>query len=146
MAIFQYKLTPGGTWTDVPDTSHPMDESGSVVVEFGKPTDLDGNGLPAGTPMHKKVVLKTAQMIVGAKGTGAAGQGTGMQWWMNFFATEDATASASFYCTAFNPRTGAWAKYLGTLLRPTWEGITYSGATLIYQNVIITVDDVSVTT
>jgi hypothetical protein len=143
MANFQYKIGAGGTWTDVPDLSHPVDDSGSVTLDFPKPTDQDGNGLPAGIPYRKRVVLKTAQMYLGVKGTGAAGQGTGMQFYQNFFASEDAATAASFYVTALNPRTGVWEKYLGTILRPTWESIAYTGATLVYNNVLITVDDVA---
>ncbi len=145
MGNFQYKIGAGGTWTDVPETAHPMGDSGSIAVEFPKPTDFDGLGRPSGVPYRKKVVIKAAEMIVGSKGSGAAGQGTGMMWWYNFFASEDAqsgTANA-FYVQALNPRTGAWEKWLGTLLTPQFEGITYSGSTAIYQNVIITIDDVS---
>ncbi len=146
MGNFQYKVGAGGTWTDYPDTTHPMDESGSVTLDFPKPADRDGLGNPSAIPYRKQVTIKTAQMIVGSRGSGAAGQGTGMQFYMNFFGGQDAATAASFYTTAFNPRTGAWEKFVGTLQRPTWEGITYSGATLIYTGVVITVDDVSATT
>lgn len=132
MSDFQYKS--GATWYDVPATAHPDDESGSITVVYPAAADMDGLGNPAGA--------------IGQPELQIAGRlnGTGMAWWVAFFATATAETATLTGITGYDPRTAAWVKYTGTLWRPqakvkpganagsTW----YDGVLIKIKNLVVT--------
>ena len=132
MAAFQYK---SGTWQDIPDVAHP-DDQGSISVEYPEAADRDGMGNPCGAVGLPRIVVRSSIMT-----------GTGWNWWQAFFANATAL-SAAISVTAFDPRTGTWPKWAGTLIRPT-AGNVQPGATAartLYQDVEIVIEQVASTT
>lgn len=131
MANFQYK---NSTWQDIPDYAHPDDE-GSIQVVYPEATDRDGLGAPCAAVGSPHIAIQ-AQLMTG----------TGWNWWHAFFASADAlTAAVSI--TAYNPRTGTWTKYAGTLLRPLASTVQpgTGAASTVYRDVSIIVERISVT-
>lgn len=132
MANFQYK---SGTWQDIPDYAHPDDE-GSVQVLYPEAAERDGLGVPCGAIGLPHIEIAARLMT-----------GTGWNWWHAFFGGATAL-SVAISVTAYDPRTGAWVKYAGTLLRPS-AGAVQPGtgaASTIYRDVTIIVDRITVTT
>ena len=133
MGNFQYKN--GATWTDIPDAAKP-DDAGSIMVVYPEPTARDGNGQPCGAVGQPRIVIKFSKML-----------DTGMAFWRGLFANAT-DLSASVSVTAFDPRSGTWKKYLGTLLRPT-AGTVQAGASggrTWYREGEIMVDAIAETT
>lgn len=104
MGSFQYKN--GSTWTDIPDAAKPDNENGSIVVAHPEPQARDGNGKPCGAIGQPHISIRFSRML-----------GSGMAFWQGLFANATAL-SAAVSVTAFDPRSGTWKKYAGTLLRP----------------------------
>lgn len=104
MGNFQYKN--GSTWTDIPDAAKPDNEGGTITVVYPEPQARDGNGKPCGAVGQPYISVKFSRML-----------GTGMAFWQGLFASATAL-SAAVSVTAFDPRSGTWKKYAGTLLRP----------------------------
>lgn len=130
MADFQYKNV---TWQDVPAYAHP-DKAGSITVVYPEAADRDGLGNPCGAVGLPHIEIRSPQM-----------RGDGWAWWNAWFADANAL-TASLSVTGYNPRTGAWVKYAGTLLRPTGQAQPGGSATnTVYTDVTIIVDRVSVT-
>lgn len=132
MGSFQYKS--GATWYDVPDAAKPDTDGGSVMVVYPEATARDGQGNPCGAVGQAKIVIKFSRMT-----------GTGMDFWRAFFASAIALTAAVTGVTAFDPRSGTWQKYSGTLLRPTFETVQ-AGSTALrtwYKNGEITIDSIA---
>jgi hypothetical protein len=134
MGSFQYKN--GSTWTDIPDAAKPDNEGGSIVVVYPEPQARDGNGNPCGAIGQPHISIRFSRML-----------GSGMAFWQGLF--PNATAlSVAVSVTAFDPRTGAWVKYAGTLLRPTSGTVqarTSGGQTWFREGEIV-IDAITVTT
>jgi len=135
MGNFQYKT--GGTWVDVPDTAHPDDDQGSIVVEYPAATARDGTGLPCAAIGSPRIVIRFGRMI-----------GTGMAFWLAFFSAVTDLSATMTGLTAYDPRTATWVKYTGTLLRPTFSQVqpTATAARTWYMDGEIVIDQVTVTT
>ncbi len=134
MGNFQYKNS-SGNWVDVPDYAHPDDEGGEIVLMRPEPTARDATGLPCGAVGLPAIVIRSKIM-----------RGDGWAWWQSFFADAETLSTTLNGLTAFDPRTGQWKKYYGTLLRPT--GKCKPGASLVrtvYEDVEIIVDGVTET-
>lgn len=113
MGDFQYKN--GSTWTDIPDAAKPDDEAGEIVVVYPEPQARDGNGKPCGAVGQPYISVKYGRML-----------GTGMSFWQGLFPNAT-TLSVAVSVTAFDPRTGTWRKFAGTLNRPK-ASVTQPGA------------------
>lgn len=131
MANFQYK---SGTWQDVPSYAHP-DGAGSIQVVYPEAADRDGQGNPCGAVGLPHIEIRSPQM-----------RGDGWGWWQAWFGSATAL-TAAVSVTAYDPRTAAWVKYAGTLLRPTAGGVQpgSSAGNTLYQDVTITIERVAVT-
>lgn len=111
MSSFQYK---SGTWQDVPSYAHP-DYEGSVMVVYPEAAERDGLGNPCGAIGLPHIEIQARLM-----------RGDGWAWWQAFFASSTQLTATLPGITAYDPRTGVWGHYIGTLLRPT-VGITQPG-------------------
>ena len=49
-------------------------------------------------------------------------RGDGLQFWMDLF-PDGAAESVQLWLTVWNPRTAAWERRVGYLVRPTWERV-----------------------
>lgn len=133
MADFQYKT--GGSWVDVPDYAHP-DDTGAIQVTYPPATERDGVGTPCGAIGLPKIVIRGGMM-----------RGDGWNWWQAFFSSATALSASMTGITAYNPHTGAWAKYTGTLLRP--EGTCRPGSSAgntLYRDITIIIERIASTT
>lgn len=131
MSSFQYK---SGSWTDVPSYAHPDDE-GTVIVVYPETPERDGQGNPCAGIGLPSIQIQARTM-----------RGDGWGWWQAFFGGATAL-TAAISLTAWDPRSAAWVKYAGTLLRPT--GTVKPGASAgqtLYRDVSIVVERVTVTT
>ena len=134
MGNFQYKSS--GSWVDVPDAAKPDDE-GSIVVMYPEPQARDGTGLPCGVVGQPYISIRYVKML-----------GSGIDFWRAFFANGVAPYFSITGITAFDPRTGTWRKFMGTLLRPTFASVQ-PGASLVltwYREGEIIVDNIAETT
>ncbi len=136
MGSFQYK-NDSNQWVDVPDTAKPDAEQGAIVVLYPETTARDGMGLPCGAVGLPRISIKFTKML-----------GTGMDFWRNFFATASALSVTLTGVTAFDPRSGTWKKYTGTLLRPSFSSVqaASSSGRSWYRDGEIVVDSVTETT
>ena len=131
---FQYKYS--GNWVDIPDYAHP-DDRGSVLVVWPKPSDTTGAGLPCAGIGLPTLEIKASIL-----------RGDGWAWWQTWFSTSTAESAALTGITGWDARTGAWAKFSGTLWRPTAGSVAPGGTpgTTIYRDVLIQVRDLVTTT
>lgn len=130
---FQYKNV--STWTDIPEYAHP-DDLGSVLVVWPKVDSTDGQGAPCAVGLPN-LEIKAKLM-----------RGDGLNWWQAFFASTTAESATLTGITGFDPRTGTWTKYTGTLWRPVIGDVQpgAAAATTIYRDVLIQVRDLVTTT
>jgi hypothetical protein len=135
MAVsYQYKS--GGNWVDVPDYAHPDDTGGTVVVEHPQAAALDGQGYPCGAVGLPRIRIASNLLT-----------GTGWNWYQAFFSDAIALKATITGITAFDPRSGTWKKYTGSMWRPTGTVVPGStAARTLYSNVEIIIADVTVTT
>ena len=136
MSSFQYK-NGGGNWVDVPVAAHPDAEGGSISVVYPEPKARDGLGAPCGAVGQPEIVVRFSRMT-----------GTGWNFWQGFFASAALLDVTLTGLTAFDPRSGTWKKYTGTLLRPTAETIQAgaSAARTWYREGVLRVIEIAETT
>ncbi len=133
MASIQYKTTSGGAWTDVPHAALEGTAEGMVMVEYPQATDRDGTGAPCAAIGKPQIVIRSRYMSA-----------AGMAHWQGRIASGE---SAAAWQTAYDPRTGAFAGWTGTLLRPRFNPpITGGNNVPIYTDVEIIIDNISAVT
>lgn len=135
---FREKAVGGTVWSDVPKAAYMGTREGMQCVVVRPPaTERTGSGLPAGAIGLPFLALESVAMTA-----------EGMAHWNSFFASTDAEYVAGMRLTAYDPRSGSWSPWIGTLLRATFKGpqIGPSAATTLYGEVQILLVDAEPTT
>jgi hypothetical protein len=111
------------------------------MVVYPKAEERTGLGAPCGAFGLPWIELHADEMCEGSSDS------DGMRFWQARFASATAL-TASISITAYNPRTRAWEKYVGTLERPLFQQVKDDtmNASRVYTGVAIRVSGITATT
>lgn len=100
-----------GAWVEIAAAACTGSYNGGWRVVYPQATEFTGDGTPCGAIGRPEILIELPWLT-----------DTGMAFWRAPFASATST-SASISIEAFNPRTGATEKWLGTLHWPIFSGV-----------------------